>query len=155
MTRILVRDTIASWWRISTLPESRDWWLHDRHYSVIENMCVSLYTRLPGWQDSFFKKIISSIQLNYFQFMPFVSFLVVWKLGFMKMYVRYVIQCMDITFIFWFLWKMFYYWGFLGGPNQSVGSSFKRNTLYTKKKKIKSDEYLNLIVGPMNIHYLA
>ena len=52
---------------------------------------------------------------------------------------------------------MFYYWGFLGGPNQSslVGSSFKRNTLYTKKKKIKLDEYLNLIVGPMNIHYLA
>ena len=50
---------------------------------------------------------------------------------------------------------MFYYWGFLGGPNQLVGSSFKRNTLYTKKKKIKLSEYLNLIVGPMNIHYLA
>ena len=65
--RILVRDTVASWWWVSALPESRDWWLHDRHYSVIENMCVSLYTRLPGWQDSFLKisfRVYNSIIFN-------------------------------------------------------------------------------------------
>ena len=111
--RILVRDTIASWWRISALPESRDWWLHGRHYSVIENMCVSLYTRLPGWQDSFFKilfRVYNSIIFNLCLSWVFSSL----KIGVLKVKVRYVMQCMDIIFIFWFFMKNILLLGFFG-----------------------------------------
>ena len=147
--RILVRDTIASWWRISALPESRDWWLHGRHYSVIENMCVSLYTRLPGWQDSF-KKFYFEYTTQLFSIYAFREFLVIWKLGFMKMYVRYVIQCMDIIFIFWFSMKNILLLGFFGRSKPVFPGRFlvlNKYSPYSNKEELSRKDALIWLSG--------